>query len=187
MVKSPNKQTKNRWRMNQVLSFCLSVFKGVCFWHIVSLSEALHFLSSLTIFSLTTKAEIATWDCWCLSKEGCCSHAVEQHQAFGHSKHKNLIVFFENKFLFKSRPNQLHASWYIPQHGSPSHLLHFLPPPFQYRLSFYHLLYPLLLWKLSFHKIILPLGRIMCEQHIQKKPGTVVQVFQCVFICPIHH
>lgn len=138
-------------------------------------------------FSLSlTKAEIATWDCWCLSKEGCCSHAVEQHQGFGQSEHKNLIVFFGNRFLFKSSPKQVHASWYIPQHSSPAPLLHFLPPSFQHRLSFYHLLHPLLLWKTSIHKSILLQGEL-CVSSMSKNPGTVVQVFQCAFICPIHH
>lgn len=173
--------------MNEVLSFCLSVFKGVASGTLFSCQRHFIFLLSLTIFSLTTKAEIATWDCWCLSKEGCCSHAVEQHQSFGQSKHKNLIVFFGNRFLFKSSPKKEHTWWYIPQHCSPAPVLHFLPPPFQYRLSFYHLLRPLLLWKLSIHKSILPLGRIICQQHVQKNPGRVVQIFQCVFICPIHH
>lgn len=167
MVKTPNKQ--NRWRLNGVLSFCLSVSKGVASGTLFSCQRHFIFFLSLTIFSLTTKAEIATWDCWCLSKEGCCSHAVEQHQGFGQSEHKNLIVFFGNRFLFKSSPKQVHASWYIPQHSSPAPLLHFLPPSFQHRLSFYHLLHPLLLWKTSIHKSILLQGEL-CVSSMSKKP-----------------
>lgn len=114
--------------MNGVLSSCLSLFKGVASGTLFSCQRHFIFFLSLTIFFLATKAEIATWDCWCLSEEGCCSRALEQHQGFGQSKHKNLIVFFGNRFLSKASPQQVHASWYMHQHISPAPFLHCLLP-----------------------------------------------------------
>lgn len=49
--------------MNEVLSFCLSVFKGVASGTLFSCQRHFIFFLSLTILSLATKAEIATWDC----------------------------------------------------------------------------------------------------------------------------
>ena len=92
-----------------------------------SLPLTYHFLS--LSLSLSTKAEIATWDCWCLSEEGCCSHALEQHQGFGHSKHKSLIVFSRKGFLCEASPQQYiyHSISISIQHISLASFLHHLP------------------------------------------------------------
>lgn len=170
--------------MNEVLSFCLSVFKGVASGTLFSCQRHFIFFLSLTILSLTTKAEIATWDCWCLSKEGCCSHAVEQHQGFGQSIKISLFSLGTDFFLNQAPSKYIHhgifpsiavcSSSAFPSSPLPVQILIFPPSS------------PIVFVEAE-HSEVHTLGRIVCEQHVQKIPGTVVQVIQCAVICPIHH
>lgn len=97
------KNNKKSWRMNGVLSSCLSVFKGVASGTLFSCQR--HFIFSHLPFPLTTKAKIATWDCWCLSEEGRCSHALEKHRLVSQNI-KTSLFSLGTVFFLKQAPSK---------------------------------------------------------------------------------